>query len=175
MLWRCVRRGARCGWHCRRGAAEATQLTQELSQAVDTVRGMLCKHMRREELEVLPLLQAHLCVAEQRSMVWRMLRAMPLRLLQRVMPVLAGAAPRGTPCAARRKQDSPPGSRPFGGSTSRQGIILQSIVTHCSSSSVELSSCVSTYIHLGQGLCPSWFFGAEQHSNIYLKKGRVIG
>ena len=69
---------------------EATQLTHELSQAVDSVRGKLCKHMRREELEMLPLLQAHLCVAEQRSMVWRMLRAMPLRMLQRVMPVVAG-------------------------------------------------------------------------------------
>lgn len=78
---------------CRRGAAEATQLTQELSQQVNTVRGALCNHMRREELEVLPLLQAHLCVAEQRSMVWRMLRAMPLRLLQRVMPVVAGTCP----------------------------------------------------------------------------------
>jgi hypothetical protein len=74
----------------RRGAAEATQLTHVLAAAVDSVRGALCKHMRREELEVLPLLQAHLCDAEQRSMVWRMLRAMPLRLLTRVMPVVAG-------------------------------------------------------------------------------------
>ena len=64
---------------------------------MDTVRGALCKHMRREELEVLPLLQAHLCVAEQRSMVWRMLRAMPLRLLQRVMPVVAGTRPPARP------------------------------------------------------------------------------
>ena len=74
----------------RRGAAEAMQLTHQLAAAVDSVRGALCKHMRREELEVLPLLQAHLCDAEQRSMVWRMLRAMPLRLLTRVMPVVAG-------------------------------------------------------------------------------------
>ena len=59
---------------CRRGAAEATQLTHQLAAAVDAVRGALCKHMRREELEVLPLLQAHLCDAEQRSMVWQMLR-----------------------------------------------------------------------------------------------------
>ena len=75
----------------RRGAAEATTLTQQLSRAVDMMRGALCKHMRREELEVLPLLEAHLSSAEQRAMVWRMLRAMPLRLLQRVMPVVAGA------------------------------------------------------------------------------------
>jgi len=58
----------------RRGAAEATQLTHQLAAAADAVRGALCKHMRREELEVLPLLQAHLCDAEQRCMVWQMLR-----------------------------------------------------------------------------------------------------
>ena len=97
---------------CRRGAAEATQLTQELSAAVDMVRGTLCKHMLREELEVLPLLQAHLCDAEQRSMVWRMLRAMPLRLLQQVMPVIAGAhsdsvhTSRLCPCLKRSKGGS---------------------------------------------------------------------
>lgn len=66
------------------------QLTHQLAAAVDSVRGALCKHMRREELEVLPLLQAHLCDAEQRSIIWRMLRAMPLRLLTKVMPVVAG-------------------------------------------------------------------------------------
>jgi hypothetical protein len=31
-----------------------------------------------------------LCAAEQRHMVWRILRAMPLRLLERVMPWVAG-------------------------------------------------------------------------------------
>lgn len=71
------------------------------------MRGTLCKHMLREELEVLPLLQAHLCDAEQRSMVWRMLRAMPLRLLQQVMPVIAGAhsdsVSRLCSCLARNK------------------------------------------------------------------------
>ena len=46
--------------------------------------------MAHEEQEVLPLLEAHLCAAEQRAMVWRTLRAMPLRLLERVMPWVAG-------------------------------------------------------------------------------------
>ena len=96
--------------------------------------------MRREEDAVFPLLQQHLCVAEQRAMVrtywqtqmicvdnptacrivaiklvcmessgvrcssqqmhsasffqvWRTLRAMPLRLLERVMPWLAAKLP----------------------------------------------------------------------------------
>jgi zinc finger-like protein len=39
---------------------------------------------------VLPLLMRTLCMAQQRHMVWRILRAMPLRLLERVMPWVAG-------------------------------------------------------------------------------------
>jgi hypothetical protein len=35
--------------------------------------------------------QARLCAEQQRDMVWRTLRAMPLRLLERVLPWLAGA------------------------------------------------------------------------------------
>ena len=47
-------------------------------------------HMAREEADVLPLLEARLCARQQRDMVWRTLRAMPLRLLERVLPWLAG-------------------------------------------------------------------------------------
>ena len=39
---------------------------------------------------MLPLLEARLCTRQQRDMVWRSLRAMPLRLLERVLPWLAG-------------------------------------------------------------------------------------
>jgi zinc finger-like protein len=46
--------------------------------------------MAQEESEVLPVLMRSLCMAEQRDMVWRILRAMPLRLLERVMPWVAG-------------------------------------------------------------------------------------
>jgi hypothetical protein len=46
--------------------------------------------MAREEASLLPMLVAHLCVAEQRTMVWGTLQAMPLRLLERVLPWLAG-------------------------------------------------------------------------------------
>ena len=45
-------------------------------------------------LQVLPVLEEKLGHAEQRSMVWHTLRAMPLRLLERVMPWLAGTRPR---------------------------------------------------------------------------------
>lgn len=76
---------------CRRGAKEADELILELVRIADAVRGDTNKHMAHEEQEVLPLLEAHLCAAEQRAMVWRTLRAMPLRLLERVMPWVAGA------------------------------------------------------------------------------------
>ena len=39
---------------------------------------------------MLPLLEARLCTRQQRDMVWRTLQAMPLRLLERVLPWLAG-------------------------------------------------------------------------------------
>jgi iron-sulfur cluster repair protein YtfE (RIC family) len=53
----------------RRGAKEVAQLTAQLCTAADAVRGSMCAHMRREEAAVFPLLQQHLCVAEQRAMV----------------------------------------------------------------------------------------------------------
>ena len=40
--------------------------------------------------DVLPVLMRSLCMAQQRHMVWAILRAMPLRLLERVMPWVAG-------------------------------------------------------------------------------------
>ena len=52
--------------------------------------GTRAGHMAREEADVLPLLEARLCTRQQRDMVWRTLRAMPLRLLERVLPWLAG-------------------------------------------------------------------------------------
>lgn len=46
--------------------------------------------MAREEADVFPLLSLYLCATQQRVMVWRTLRAMPLRLLERVMPWVTG-------------------------------------------------------------------------------------
>lgn len=66
-------------------------LLADLCSAVDATRRAITCHMEREEADVLPLLQARLCASQQRDMVWRTLCAMPLRLLERVLPWLAGA------------------------------------------------------------------------------------
>jgi hypothetical protein len=63
----------------------------DLCSAVDATRTAITCHMEREEADVLPLLQERLCASQQRDMVWRTLCAMPLRLLERVLPWLAGA------------------------------------------------------------------------------------
>ncbi len=57
-----------------------------------TKGGSCAGHMAREEADVLPLLEARLCAEQQRNMVWRTLHAMPLRLLERMLPWLAGAS-----------------------------------------------------------------------------------
>lgn len=61
-----------------------------LCSTADAVCHSMSRHMAHEEADVLPLLEKHLCAAEQRAMVWRTLRGMPLRLLERVMPWVAG-------------------------------------------------------------------------------------
>ncbi|KAL4436350.1 hypothetical protein ABPG77_009912 [Micractinium sp. CCAP 211/92] len=76
--------------HARRGAKEVADLVCQLSTVADSLAKTMHRHMAREEAEVLPLLMRTLCAAEQRHMVWRILRAMPLRLLERVMPWVAG-------------------------------------------------------------------------------------
>ena len=62
----------------------------ELVESATAAHAAISDHMSREELEVLPVLMKHLGAAEQRTMMWRSLRAMPLRLLERVMPWVAG-------------------------------------------------------------------------------------
>jgi hypothetical protein len=85
----------------RRGAAEAAGLTAELAAAAGAAAAAISHHMAREEAAVLPLLAAGLCTHEQRAMVWRTLRAMPLRLLERMLPWLAGArAPSNPPACS---------------------------------------------------------------------------
>ena len=81
-------------------------LLADLCSAVDATRRAITCHMEREEADVLPLLQARLCASQQRDMVWRTLCAMPLRLLERVLPWLAGAlrhSPRAPPIAGHKK------------------------------------------------------------------------
>ncbi|GBF95645.1 hypothetical protein Rsub_08627 [Raphidocelis subcapitata] len=72
----------------RRGRREAGGMLGQLVDASRRVCAAISAHMRREEADVLPLLAAALPPDEQRGMVWRTLRAMPLRLLERVMPWL---------------------------------------------------------------------------------------
>ena len=55
----------------------------------------------RLQADVFPLLEAQLCMAQQRALVYRTIRAMPLRLLERVMPWVVGA--RGARLGAGRQ------------------------------------------------------------------------
>lgn len=75
---------------CRRGAKDVAALVQDVARCAEGLARAITRHMAREESEVLPLLMRRLCFPEQRHMIWRILRAMPLRLLERVMPWVAG-------------------------------------------------------------------------------------
>jgi hypothetical protein len=72
----------------RRGRREAGGMLGQLVDAARRVCSAISAHIKREESDVLPLLAAALPPQEQRAMVWHTLRAMPLRLLERVMPWL---------------------------------------------------------------------------------------
>ncbi len=74
----------------RRGAGEVSVLADDLAATAGRLARSMGRHMAREEAEVLPVLEGALCAAEQRHMVWATLRGMPLRLLERVMPWVAG-------------------------------------------------------------------------------------
>ena len=74
--------------YARRGRREVRGMLTQLVDTAQRVCGAISSHMQREETEVLPLLAAQLQPEQQRSMVWATLRAMPLRLLEKVMPWL---------------------------------------------------------------------------------------
>ncbi|EFJ48814.1 hypothetical protein VOLCADRAFT_60154 [Volvox carteri f. nagariensis] len=69
----------------RRGRKVASML-EKLCCSAEAVHASIQHHMQREETDVFPLLEMHLCEAQQRMLVYRTIRAMPLRLLERVMP-----------------------------------------------------------------------------------------
>ena len=74
----------------RRGAVpEVSHLLSDLSSIAERLSEAMNRHMAREESDVLPILITSLCRAQQRHMVWHILMAMPLRLLERVMPWVA--------------------------------------------------------------------------------------
>ncbi|GIL78726.1 hypothetical protein Vretimale_373 [Volvox reticuliferus] len=70
----------------RRGRKEVASMLEKLCCSAEAVHTSIQHHMQREETDVFPLLEAHLCEAQQRVLVYRTIRAMPLRLLERVMP-----------------------------------------------------------------------------------------
>jgi len=70
----------------RRGGKEATELALELCKSAEAVRLAFDTHMHLEETELLPVLAKHCPRHEQRLIVWNTIRAMPLRLLERVLP-----------------------------------------------------------------------------------------
>lgn len=76
-------------------------MLEKLCVSAEAVHASIAHHMQREEADVFPLLEQHLCEAQQRSMVYRTIRAMPLRLLERVMPWVVGGW-KGGPAARAR-------------------------------------------------------------------------
>eukprot|EP00951_Prasinocladus_malaysianus_P042607 scaffold518997_cov44-Prasinocladus_malaysianus.AAC.1 len=52
-------------------------------------RSAVSSHMALEEAKVFPVLAKHCSVQQQRLMVWNTIRAMPLRLLERMLPWVA--------------------------------------------------------------------------------------
>lgn len=76
----------------RRGAREAAALTQRLCHSALAVRDAIGDHLLKEESQVFPLLERRLEPQEQRALVWHAMRAMPLRLIERVVPAMAGGS-----------------------------------------------------------------------------------
>ncbi|KXZ51428.1 hypothetical protein GPECTOR_12g390 [Gonium pectorale] len=74
----------------RRGRKEVASMLEKLCCSAEAVHASIEHHMHREEADVFPLLEANLCEAQQRALVYRTIRAMPLRLLERVMPWVVG-------------------------------------------------------------------------------------
>eukprot|EP00899_Mesostigma_viride_P010207 jgi/Mesvir1/19188/Mv11510-RA.1 len=68
--------------------ASLLELRDLCRQVVHTVQ-CVAKHMSEEEAKVLPLIEQHFPLEEQRQLVWRSLLAMPFRILERVLPGMA--------------------------------------------------------------------------------------
>ena len=62
---------------------------QELVAVANDVAAAMKAHLAREEQDVLPVLRRHLPRAEKHAVVWKSLQALPLRLLERIMPWVA--------------------------------------------------------------------------------------
>jgi zinc finger-like protein len=79
----------------RRGAKELSNLMRELSGTAEKLSRSMHAHMAEEESDVFPMLMKSLCPVEQRLVVWKIVQAMPLRLLERFMPWISGKVSHG--------------------------------------------------------------------------------
>lgn len=73
----------------RRNAGDVPRLLQELEATAHEVAAATKAHLDREERELLPALRLHLCTGEKQALVWKSLQALPLRILERIMPWIA--------------------------------------------------------------------------------------
>lgn len=78
--------------HTRRGTSKAEEVSSRLMDRAEHVVQVITDHLKEEEDDVLPLLGLTLSLQEQRRLVWRTLKAMPLRLLKRVLPLMGATA-----------------------------------------------------------------------------------
>jgi zinc finger protein-like protein len=73
----------------RRGAKELSDLISELAAVSQKMSKSMHAHMSREEEQVFPVLMKKIGATQQRYIVWALVQAMPLRLLERFMPWIA--------------------------------------------------------------------------------------
>lgn len=73
----------------RRNAGDVPQLLQQLEATAQEVAAATKAHLDREERELLPALRLRLCTDEKHGLVWKSLQALPLRILERIMPWIA--------------------------------------------------------------------------------------
>lgn len=73
----------------RRNAVDVPQLLQDLEATAHEVAVATKAHLDREERELLPAMRLRLRTDEKHALVWQSLQALPLRILERIMPWVA--------------------------------------------------------------------------------------
>eukprot|EP00211_Chloroparvula_japonica_P016746 CAMPEP_0119125900 /NCGR_PEP_ID=MMETSP1310-20130426/5022_1 /TAXON_ID=464262 /ORGANISM="Genus nov. species nov., Strain RCC2339" /LENGTH=275 /DNA_ID=CAMNT_0007116019 /DNA_START=12 /DNA_END=835 /DNA_ORIENTATION=+ len=75
------------------GEAQVDRRLERLVEGLNAMRGDMLHHMQEEEADVFPVVSRNFSASEQCHLVWRCLRAMPLRLLKQVLPWVAATLP----------------------------------------------------------------------------------
>ncbi|MCO5569786.1 hypothetical protein L7F22_023501 [Adiantum nelumboides] len=70
-------------------ANTSTKLRRELICRTEAIQTTLCKHMSKEEEQVLPLLIQHFSIHEQAGLVWQFMCSIPVNLMEVFLPWLA--------------------------------------------------------------------------------------